>query len=52
MIMWQMQKVIMKELVKKFGIKLTVKLMDLCVHLELVEQFQVLVMLLKKKIKI
>ena len=39
--MLQMLKVIMKELDKKFGIKLKVKLMALSAHLELVEQFQV-----------
>ena len=42
----------MKELVKKYGIKLKEKLMDLSVPREPVGQFQELVMLLKKKIKI
>jgi hypothetical protein len=42
----------MKERAKKFGIKPKVKLMDLYVLQELVELFQGLVMLLKKKIKI
>ena len=37
----QMLKVIMRELGKKFGSKQMVKLMDLSVHLEQVEQFQV-----------